>query len=325
MRNGGYFTHHDSKDRGLDFLRFLSTEQIKISGQDKNEIRKIYSTRYTTYRQQFRPDQPQVPFGMIVKALFTLGKVHLRENRLYPGAAPAEYINSHQHSPVRQTSKTSSQGSNQNKTFTSGQGNNSGATHDKSGKVTGYSHTKKGKAAKQPSPARNASASTTCQDHESPKRKRRNRRFKRKSASYRIAVDQHLMINKASSESGSTASLSSINSNQSAPFQVSGFKDFTRKVGNMYECVACLPKCTSKEEMERHLEGKRHRLGVMTFELRKRRYMFYSLSNKRLKTCILLHLICARLRNGPDCVKDIKVLSTCNLVSICMFFTLINP
>ena len=54
-------------------------------------------------------------------------------------------------------------------------------------------------------------------------------------------------------------------------FRVSDSEIYTRKVGNIYECTSCLAKCTSRQEMDRHLEGKRHRLSVMTCELKKRR------------------------------------------------------
>lgn len=257
MRYFGYFTHHDCKQRGLDFLRFLTTEQIQINGQDKNVIRKIYDTRYTTYRTQFQPDEPQVPFAMIVKSLFQLGRVHLQENKLFSGEAPPEFINSH-HSPRRQATNRT-QGS--NKSRSPGQGYDS----------RGMQPSPHRKARNQPSQGKNAKASSPSSDEKTPERKSGNRIFKRKNMTYRVAVDQHLMINRDSSDSDSTESYSSAKSNQSTSFRVSDFHVYTRKVGNIYECVACLSKCTSRDEIDRHLQGKRHRLGVMTFELRKRR------------------------------------------------------
>ena len=100
MRNYSYWS--DGKHRGLDFLRFLTTEQIVINGQPKKEIQNIYNTGYAEYREQISPGETQIPFPLIVKALFILGRLHLREDKVFPGQAPPHYINSHQKGTQRQ-------------------------------------------------------------------------------------------------------------------------------------------------------------------------------------------------------------------------------
>ncbi|XP_071140956.1 putative helicase MOV-10 [Mytilus edulis] len=257
MKGNNFRLFNESKDRGLDFLRFLSTEQISIQNEEKEKIKNVYNSGYNAYRKQIKPDESQIPFPVIVKALFTMGKLHLRENRMFSGEAPLQYINSHQNRSPRHQ--------------------NSAYQNLSAPKPSENSHRRNGKNhnIKTP-PASVQQRGTENQNTESgaPKKRSRNRRFKRKFPG-RVAVDQHLLINKEStseSDAESPGDDTSPNRNTNAnTFKVSDFDLYTRKIGNIYECIACLAKCTSRDEIERHLEGKRHRLGVMTFELKKRR------------------------------------------------------
>lgn len=260
MKNNSNWRFSEMKDRGLDFLRFLSTEQIVIYGQEKEKIKDIYNTAYISYRKQLNPKESPIPFPMIVKTLFNSGKLHLRENQFFQGEVPQAYYNSHQSRRHDQQS-----GSDQN-------------VHN-GHKASGS--TQKSNANGKKNTQFNISTDDKQQMRVGEKKKRsRNRynRYKRKPLG-RVTIDQHLLFNinkelASESDKDSLESETSQNNNYDAnTFRVSDSEIYTRKVGNIYECTSCLAKCTSRQEMDRHLEGKRHRLSVMTCELKKRRFL----------------------------------------------------
>lgn len=256
MRNNSNWRFSEMKDRGLDFLRFLSTEQIVIYGQEKEKIKNIYNTAYISYRKQLNPKESPIPFPMIVKTLFNSGKLHLRENQFFQGEVPPAYYNSHQSRRHHQQSDNDHNVHNDHKA--------SGSTQKSNGK-------------------KNTLFEKSIDDKQQmkvgeKKKRSRNRRYKRKPFG-RVTIDQHLLFNinkelTSESDKDSLGSETSQNNNYDAnTFRVSDSEIYTRKVGNIYECTSCLAKCTSRQEMDRHLEGKRHRLSVMTCELKKRRFL----------------------------------------------------
>lgn len=256
MKNNSNWRFSEMKDRGLDFLRFLSTEQIVIYGQEKEKIKNIYNTVYSSYRKQLNPEESPIPFPMIVKTLFNSGKLHLRDNQFFLGEVPPAYYNSHQSRRHDQQS-----------------GNNQNVHNDHKASGT----TQKSNANGQKNTQFKKSTDDKQEMRVGEKKKRsRNRRFKRKPHG-RVTIDQHVLFNKeltSESDKDSLGSESSQNNHYDAnTFRVSDSEIYTRKVGNIYECTSCLAKCTSRQEMDRHLEGKRHRLSVMTCELKKRRFL----------------------------------------------------
>jgi hypothetical protein len=256
MRNNSNWQISEMKDRGLDFLRFLSTEQIVIYGQEKEKIKNIYNTAYSSYRKQLNPKESPIPFPMIVKTLFNSGKLHLRENQFFQGEVPPAYYNSHQSRRHHQQSGNDQNVHNDHKA--------SGSTQKSNGK-------------------KNTQFEKSMDDKQQmkvgeKKKRSRNRRYKRKPFG-RVTIDQHLLFNinkelTSESDKDSLGSETSQDNNYDVnTFRVSDSEIYTRKVGNIYECTSCLAKCTSRQEMDRHLEGKRHRLSVMTCELKKRRFL----------------------------------------------------
>lgn len=241
MKSNNGWGFSDMKERGLDFLRFLSTENIVIQGQEKEQIKGIYNTGYTAYRRQLNPKEAQIPFPLIVKALFNVGKLHLRDDKVFPGAVPLAYYNSHQQKSHKQNGSSSNQNSQKN--------------------------TKKKDVGAKASTSNNQGTELVFTNRNRGRNRRRKRRH--------VTIDQHLFINKEStseSDVDSTGSSASLNQNSNAnTFKISDYDKYTQKYGTSRMCIACQAKCTSREEMDKHLEGKRHRLGVMTFELKKRR------------------------------------------------------
>ena len=102
----------------------------------------------------------------------------------------------------------------------------------------------------------------------------------------KIAVDQHIIYNQPEDSNNSQSSQQQSSGQQALPPANQSSKkaqqttsssknnlteNFIRRVGHNYECIACSAKCTSAGEMERHKEGRRHRLGVIAYQLKKQR------------------------------------------------------
>lgn len=110
---------------------------------------------------------------------------------------------------------------------------------------------------------------------------RSNRRSPPHKRFGQVAVNQHVVINRSYSPSPITShesspapdivhrpSASSLPLGQAQPGMDS---EHIKRVGNYYECKICGARSTSSVEMGKHSQGKKHRLGVMTAELKKQR------------------------------------------------------
>lgn len=105
------------------------------------------------------------------------------------------------------------------------------------------------------------------------RRRRRDRTHRSK-----LAVDQHIIFNKAESDQ------EEIGEPQGADLRSGGFSQdspttaqscpypYVKRAGNIFTCIPCSARCTSEAELKRHVQGRRHRLGVLTHELRIKRY-----------------------------------------------------
>lgn len=110
---------------------------------------------------------------------------------------------------------------------------------------------------------------------------RSNRRSPHHKRFGQVAVNQHVVINRSYSPSPITSHESSPapdivhrTSASSLPLgqaQSGMDSEHIKRVGNYYECKICGARSTSSVEMGKHSQGKKHRLGVMTAELKKQR------------------------------------------------------
>ncbi|XP_050414418.2 putative helicase MOV-10 [Patella vulgata] len=90
-------------------------------------------------------------------------------------------------------------------------------------------------------------------------RQRKRSRGRRRNPATKLAVDQHLMINKPPGEAEATGA-----GTEKLP-------KFIHVMGNLFNCVACGVSCTSRNEMEKHITGRRHRVAEVMHGLRNRR------------------------------------------------------
>ncbi|XP_061178747.1 putative helicase MOV-10 [Saccostrea echinata] len=95
-----------------------------------------------------------------------------------------------------------------------------------------------------------------------------------------VAVNQHVVINRSFTPTPVTSRTSSPApdfpnrsqaSNQRRESQPSMDTENIKRIGNYYECMICGARSTSVAEMGRHSQGRRHRLGVVTSEMKKQR------------------------------------------------------
>lgn len=112
---------------------------------------------------------------------------------------------------------------------------------------------------------------------------RSNRRSPPHKRFGQVAINQHVVINRSYSPSPITSHESSPapdighrTSASSLPLgqAKSGMdSEHIKRVGNYYKCTICDARSTSSVEMGKHSQGKKHRLGVMTAELKKQRFL----------------------------------------------------
>ncbi|XP_064606029.1 uncharacterized protein LOC135470910 [Liolophura sinensis] len=104
------------------------------------------------------------------------------------------------------------------------------------------------------SPKSNHESSPAKQSpEEGPRAKPRQRRRKKPA----VAVDQHMILKQSESV---TKSIQETTEQEQLP---------NTGDGNVFNCQLCLVKCHSYKEYQSHLQGKRHRLKVITTGLRK--------------------------------------------------------
>lgn len=104
-----------------------------------------------------------------------------------------------------------------------------------------------------PRPEHASSAARQSPEETSRTKPRRKRRKKPTT----IAVDQHMILK----QSESITKASGVPTEKKQAPDAQG--------GNIFECHLCVVKCHSYKEYQLHLQGKRHRLKVITTELRK--------------------------------------------------------
>ena len=85
------YSFAEKKNLGIDFLDFLNSENISYVGLTKKELQNIYVTKY----RKHSAEDNLLPFGPVVQALFTCGKLHLRDKNIHKGPAAPPYLNSH--------------------------------------------------------------------------------------------------------------------------------------------------------------------------------------------------------------------------------------
>ncbi|XP_078339905.1 putative helicase MOV-10 isoform X1 [Crassostrea virginica] len=214
------YSFAEKKSLGIDFLDFLNSKNISYVGLTKKELQNIYVTKF----RKHSTEDDLLPFGPVVQALFTCGKLHLRDKNIHKGPAAPPYLNSHR--------KDRENYGNQN--------NNSDAG--------GYNN----------------------------RRTPPHRRF------HQVAVNQHAVIRRSYTPSPATSHESSPGPpdpqgrrpSPTLPLgqtQPSMDTENIKKIGNYYECTICGARSTSTAEMGKHSQGRRHRLGVVTAELKKQR------------------------------------------------------
>ena len=109
-----------------------------------------------------------------------------------------------------------------------------------------------------------------------------NRRTPPHRRFHQVAVNQHAVIRRSYTPSPATSLESSPGPSDpqgrrpspTLPLgqtQPSMDTENIKKIGNYYECTICGARSTSTAEMGKHSQGRRHRLGVVTAELKKQR------------------------------------------------------
>lgn len=109
-----------------------------------------------------------------------------------------------------------------------------------------------------------------------------NRRTPPHRRYHQVAVNQHAVIRRSYTPSPATSHESSPGPpdpqgrrpSPTLPLgqtQPSMDTENIKKIGNYYECTICGARSTSTAEMGKHSQGRRHRLGVVTAELKKQR------------------------------------------------------
>ncbi|XP_033744522.1 putative helicase MOV-10 [Pecten maximus] len=220
--------------RGNDFLRFLETQHQQVNGLKKTDLQTIYNTEYLTYRCQIHPEESSIDFDIVFQSLIDNSVLHLEGDVL------------------QQLHKQSA-----NEYFY----RNSGASNFYQRQPTYSDICNPGSQSAAISLGRNENFSDKGAK---PKKKMQGK----------LVVDQHTALNFNKFPSGTRDQASSESrGNLAAPFSptLNNLPKYVSYKNQIYECSPCGAKCTSGGELHRHLEGRRHRLSVITMKLKKER------------------------------------------------------
>lgn len=231
--------------RAEDFLRFLRTQGQQIDGLTKVELKGLYENEYHQYRSQLYPGEPVMPFKFVLQTLLGMSKLHL-QGHIFKYGPPSG--NSQSDSNVRTPQQSY------------------GASN-----FHGSEPTLPASLVEDLQVGR-----SDCVMTGGPKPRRRHH------PGNRLAVDQHIIFNKPTSEPNvlSADSTQENDELETSSYTITHMPDYIKRLGQVYECTPCAARCTSMGELQRHLQGRRHRLGVITMKLKSKRYLPYFSGNK---------------------------------------------
>ncbi|OWF53196.1 putative helicase MOV-10 isoform X2 [Mizuhopecten yessoensis] len=228
--------------RGNDFLRFLETQGQQLEGLSKTVTQSIYDTQYLTYRCQIHPGEPSIPFNVVLKTLIDNLVLHLQGDILH-------YVSFQSDSAYAQSTA-------QSRNPAQYLHENAGASNFHPLQQTFPNFVRPGSSGAAFSHERN---DTVFNDRGAKPKKK-------KHPGNLLAVDQHIIIHR-------TPTVCKETSEELAAFQasISHLPNYVTLKGQVFDCSPCGAKCTSKGELLRHLDGRRHRLSVITMKLKSER------------------------------------------------------
>ncbi|XP_060073459.1 putative helicase MOV-10 [Ylistrum balloti] len=222
--------------RGRDFLRFLETQGQQLNYLTETDLQRIYDSDYLKYRSQIYPTESTIHFNAVFQTLL-IHQSHFENDSvstqsMISSSDPQQYLY-----------------------------DNSEASGFHPMQQTFLNFSSPG-----PSGAAFQSEKHDISSERGAKPKRKRHQVKL------LAVDQHIVFHKASS-----GPLNSVNTDFSENLAashhpiVANLPEYVLMKSQLYECSPCGAKCTSVGELYRHLEGRRHRLSVITMKLKSER------------------------------------------------------
>ncbi|KAL3851912.1 hypothetical protein ACJMK2_015607 [Sinanodonta woodiana] len=231
------YSFNERRDRGIDFLRYLDTEKFSVGGLPKSRLWELYNNQYAAHRQKIAPNDKLPHFMPVLQALLMAKIGYFINDKFYRSSVdrpPTERLYSARQNGSQMLKGILTNSADQGAWSTRG--------------PHGFSNPKL--------------ASGSNQSQGSPKHKSIYLKTK-------IAVDQHITYNKMMQEITNQTDPSP--PNQQLQYKLDQSAAYIKQDGHIFTCSVCQAKCTSKLEISRHLEGRRHRFSVIMAELRNKR------------------------------------------------------
>lgn len=264
------WTFNERYGQAKDFLRFLETEKIHLSGGiGKKKVQKLYNKEYKAYREQIAPNEKLIPYHVCLQTLYNKNVIHLEDSILHKGPRPSLSPEGEKKDgttlgkPTENKTKTSESGTTENTQRTDNQ------IVDKSQQTSSARRRARRKKAR-PTAGRS-------ELQEDPRKAimtdRLQRLRRRRQWPVKVAVDQHLTMHRPEPQADDSTV------EQGASVNVADRK-YIKKLEDedLFACRVCHTTCTSEADVERHLRGKVHRLAVVIDRLKTMRYLSIILS-----------------------------------------------
>ena len=258
------WTYQERFIQAKDFLRFLETEKIKLSdGITKNLAKKMYNKQYKAYREQVAPNAILIPYNWCLETLYNKNILHSVGTVLRmgprPSLSPGERVKLErelqQNSEKQVNTIDKEDGGDEGGKSSSGRNR-----RPKKGKKKSGRGKKSGKADDKENEVDTGKAYVAA--------RLQRLRFRRQWP-VKVAVDQHLTFRRPETQDDDT-SVSLVDDGVSANVTD---KKYIKRVEdeNLFACRVCHTTCTSKADVEQHLNGKVHRLSVVMDRLKSMR------------------------------------------------------
>ena len=262
------WTFKQKFDRAKDFLRFLETEKIDLSGGiKKKKVQKMYNKQYKVYREQVAPNETLIPYHMCMQTLYNNDIIHSKGSDMCKGprASPSPEREVKAETPTQQKQGKEAESSEKKSVA---EDSATASTH----KPVRRRRRSRGRNRKSASGAKPNGQLAEQEVEQDPKKvamaaRLQRLRFKRQWP-VKVAVDQHLTFHRTEPQPDDSDV-----KEEEASSNVADTK-YIKKVEdeNLFACRVCHTTCTSEADVERHLNGKVHRLAVVMHRLKSMRY-----------------------------------------------------